>query len=310
MIARSAALALLLLAGAWSVGCGAKEARPLASRPDARGRVVARVGSEAITDLDVASMASGSGLDRHRTLARLIDEELLAQRALAELEGGNLIEDLAWRARIQALLRMEIEAPFSPARLHPGDVERALAERRPDLHHDGLVRVVHAVVTVPTASPPAVWDAALARARRLRDQVVAAHGERPGGHGFTAVASREGDGVRVETLAPFDRFGRATGGVAFVSPFGETCFGLSLERPLSEPVRTTFGVHVALLLERRPPSGIPVAQAEFIVRRDLATLRRNIALQALVDRLRVRRSAQLSESALATVRRVQRRTAP
>lgn len=300
------AAAILAACAAVPAGCGDRHAETLARRPAAAGQPVARVGREVITDVEVAAYASQAGVGPRDALARLIDEELLAQAAIEQPDGPALLDDLAWRGRIQALLRVEVERPHTPERLDRAEVARAMTVRRPELNHDGLTEVVHFVVAVAERSPEATWSAATATAARIRSEVVAAHGDHPPPQAFLAVAGRAGPGVRAERLAPVDRNGWAVGGTSYVAPFSEHAFALTPERPLSEPFRTSFGMHVALLVRRLPPATMTASEAEAIVRRDLAIMRRNEALRTLVERLRVRRSAHVSESALAAVRRVQR----
>jgi hypothetical protein len=275
-----------------------------------RGVVVARVGDLALTDLDVAAVAAERSIAPRAALDLLVREALLAVEARRSgLAGPVEVADDAWRARIQQLLARDVEARFSEATVPAGMVEASLDARHAELAHRGLRRVVHAVWMVAADAGAPQNEAALARMLVFREELRAATHGHPTDAQFRAAAQRLNGGasVRVEDLEPFDREGRTPSASRYVPAFAEAVWALSAAEPLSEPFVTSFGVHVALLLEEVPPMTRTDDEARAIVRADLIQRARADAARSLVLGLRQRERVQIREAALQQVERLARR---
>lgn len=291
------------------LGCdrGPRPPAPVDLRPT-RGAVVARVGDLALTDLDVAAVARERGITPRAALDLLVRDAVLAVEARRGGVAGPVeIADNAWRARIQALMARDVETRVSESTVPAAMVEAELGTRHAELAHRGLRRVIHAVWVVPADAGIGPNEAALARMLVFREELLAAAGPRPTAERFRAAAQRIGGAVRVEDLAPCDREGRTPQGTAFVPAFAEAVWALSAGEPLSEPFVTTFGVHVALLLEEVPPMTRTDDEARVIVRRDIIQRARGGATRTLLMGLRQRARVQIREAALQQVERLARR---
>jgi hypothetical protein len=304
-------LLLVALALASSLGCDPGPRPP--ARVDltpTRGAVVARVGDLRLTDLDVAAVAAERGIAPRAALDLLVREALLAEEARRSgLAGPVELADDAWRARIQRLLARDVEARFSEATVPAEVVAASFEARHAELAHRGLRRVVHAVWMVAADAGAPQNEAALARMLVFREELLAATQGHPTAEQFRAAARRlaAGASVRVEDLEPFDQQGRTPGASTYVPAFAEAAWALSAAEPLSEPFVTSYGVHVALLLEEVPPMTRTDDEARAIVRADLIQRARAEGARSLVLGLRQRQRVQIREAALQQVERLSRR---
>jgi hypothetical protein len=304
----AAALAVALFC---ALGCdpGPRPPPPVDLTPG-RGAVVARVGDLALTDLDVAAVAAERAITPRAALDLLVRDALLAVEARrAGVAGPVEVADDAWRARVQLLLARDVEARFSEATVPAAMVEAGLEARRAELAHRGLRRAVHVVWRVSPDAGVAQNEDALARMLVFREELLAATRGHPTADQFRAAAQTIAPAatLRIEALEPFDRHGRTQTGSAFVPAFAEAVWALSTAEPLSEPFVTTFGVHVALLVEEVPPMTRTDDEARAIVRSDLILRARADGARGLVMGLRQRRRVQLREAALQQVERLARR---
>ncbi len=307
MTARRLALSVVL-----ALGCGRGRAPPV-PRVDltpTRGAVVARVGDLSLTDLDVAAVARERSLSARAALDVLVRDALLAHEARRSgLAGPVELADDAWRARVQRLLARDVEARFSESTVPAAVVEQAFEGRRAALAHRGLRRCIHAVFVVNADAGLTSNEAALARMFAFREELSRATNGHPTAEQFRAAATalQLGERLRVEDLEPFDRAGRTPSGAAYVDAFAEAGWALSAAEPLSEPFTTSFGVHVALLLEEVPPMTRTDEEARVMVRAEVIQRARVEAARNLLTGLRQRQRVQVSESALAQVERMARR---
>ena len=274
--------------------------RPAAHRD--HGPIVARVGGDAVHADEVAAVARLEGVAPRVALDRIVQARLLAREALAAgAATADDVDDAAWRGRLQLLLARAIEAPNAPDTTPPSYFAEYYQHRRVALHHDGLVRVVHALAPQETApNRPRVAPAALlARAAALRARCLA---EPPGAltqERFEALA-REVTGLRFENLPAFDRTGQSEDGTRFDATFVGAAWSLTPASPVSEVVATPFGAHVILRVGAVPPRAATPEQIREAVVREALTVRRSQALAALVERLRAAADVRLSESAVAS----------
>ncbi|MDB4991677.1 MAG: hypothetical protein JWN04_6855 [Myxococcaceae bacterium] len=115
MTPRSPRLGLALLL-ALLTACEARRDAAAAPHGGALGQAAALVDGEAISLDEVRALCAASGLSPRQALARLVGERLLAR--YAEQRGyGELpeVQQGVERARVQALLALEVESSGSPA---------------------------------------------------------------------------------------------------------------------------------------------------------------------------------------------------
>lgn len=231
--------------------------------------VVAVVNDVPITrqDLEAATAAVAAdrrgGLaagDRRRMLDRLIDEELLLQRAL-ELD----LERREPRIR-GALVSAVVDAALADAaRGEPSDETlRGFYDRHPEYFvQAGRLRIVHRIV--PGVNPTS-------RARAL--EIVEALGA------GQAVAADDAAAEAPEALLP----------VAKLQQYlGPTVLRTALELPVggvSQPIASLGGYHVVQVLEREPDATPPFDEIRESVRAELERRRGDEALHAYLDELR------------------------
>ncbi len=307
---RAAAL-LLSLALA---GCGPRRrAVPQTDLAPHRGTIVARAGDFAITDLDVAAVASARHLAPRAALDVLVDDALLATEAVRSgAASPEDVADVAWRARIQRLLEVDVEAANPPSAAPADRLESIFARRHAQLAHRGLRRVVHALWMTGDDAGVAALDAARAQMQAFRDALATSTGGHPTEEQFRAAAQRLGAGPehRVEDLEPVDREGRTPSAGTYVPAFATAVWAMDPAQPLSQPFATSFGVHVALLLEEVPPMTRTDDEARDILRDEYAVAARVNAARELVTRLHQRSRVEISESTLREAERLARRGGP
>jgi parvulin-like peptidyl-prolyl isomerase len=204
-----------------------------------------------------------------RVLDRLIDEELLLQRAL---ELGLVRDDPRARGELVSAL---IDAVVSDATAEPptpAEVEAFYREKRDYFARPGRVRVEEIRVR---AEPSRSTEEALARAREAAGRLRA-------GEPFSTVEQELGDpSVPLpEDLLPPKKL------LDYLGPTA-TRTALDLEAgEVSDPVRSVAGFHVLRVLEREPLRNPPFEEIEEEVRAELRRRRGDEALRAYVEDLR------------------------
>lgn len=238
-----------------------------------RPNVIARVG-----DVEIDAKGYGRALDalardrrsppdaaeRRRVLERLIDEELLVQRAL---DLGMARVDRTLRAGLVDALIASVTAEARDAEPSRVELERFYAEQPDVFRQPGRVRVREVFVRVADDEDAARRRAATARAR-------VASGEPIG-----AVAAALGDGAIAavpDVLLPLAKLRDYVGPTALRAV-------LALDAgEVSAPVRSGGGYHVLELVERSEPFVPAFAGMEAAVR---AEYRRRAGEQALAEYL-------------------------
>lgn len=272
---------------------------PSAPRAPA-GAVLARVDGAPITEDVVRATALREGLTARDALRLLVDEALLAGEARRRGLGPAWLEDDArWHARVRKLLEDDVEARHRGALLPAEQVDEYVRGRRAAVCHDGLRRVVHAVFLARGDARPEGRRRRLEAATVLRRRVAEASGARPSEADFRRIASLAApQAPSVEGLAPLDRHGGLATGGGVVEPFARAVWSLSASAPLSEAFETSFGAHVALLLEEVPPSGVSCEAARPALTAELERRLRGAAVQALLQRLRAAAVIRVDTGAL------------
>ena len=164
----------------------------------------------------------------------------------------------------------------------------------------------------PIDAGVAALDAARAQMQAFRDALATSTGGHPTEEQFRAAAQRLGAGPehRVEDLEPVDREGRTPSAGTYVPAFATAVWAMDPAQPLSQPFATSFGVHVALLLEEVPPMTRTDDEARDILRDEYAVAARVNAARELVTRLHQRSRVEISESTLREAERLARRGGP
>jgi parvulin-like peptidyl-prolyl isomerase len=199
-------------------------------------------------------------VDKRHVLDRLIDEELLVQRGITL---GIARRDRIVRAQlVAATIDLLASTTAEPSR----DELRAFYEAHPDYFTEpGRLRARQILVRTEGRSEESARTRAASAARRLR-----------AGDAFDAVRTELGDEETVpipDTLLPAAKLREYV---------GETAMTAALECPVGEttdPVRSSMGFHVLLVIDRTAPAVPPFdeivdrVRAERRRRADEATLR-------------------------------------
>lgn len=279
--------------------CGPREASRRVPPPP-RGAVIARVDGVEITEDLVRVTAARERVDARTALGMLVDEAVLAKEARRRGVGGpGAEEDARWHAMVRRVIELEVDAPYAPSRLPPDMLDAFIAQHRAQRCHDGLRRVVHVVFRAADNLGPTARDALRARAEAFRAALAARFNERPTAAQLQAEAEALHDAmVSFEALPGIDRHaGMATGG-GVVPEFARAIWALDGAHPLSASFATSYGYHVALLVEEVPPMTVPceALRPQFAV--ELSELRRNGAIRALLGRLRARAEVHVDRTVL------------
>lgn len=263
------------------------------------GEVVATVDGEPILLSDVEDVARRAELTPLEALRRIEDEALLHQAAVrAGVTADAEDERTVRRAMVQAYLAAEIEARITPESLDGERVAERRArdaalfsqpERRASTHVLARRRPASARPAPGGAAPEPeggddaedVTEAAMARFAARVTEELRAEGDPLAAAARYRDENAEGRtfDIVVETLPPARRTGDLD------DAFAGALFALPAPGAVSDPVTTTFGVHVVVLTEIVPPWSAPDPEVDRIVRRQLAVEARAEALIALEDRL-------------------------
>jgi parvulin-like peptidyl-prolyl isomerase len=210
----------------------------------------------------------GGAESRDAVLARLVDEELLVQRAL---EIGLVDADAAVR---KALVRAAIDAAL-----------REAADRAPS---EDALRALHAASSALFARPRRVR----VRAISFRDAPVSDTSERRAAEAVTAIAgglafgdAAERFGDRPGLPLPDDPLPEA----ALRRALGPTLADAALALPpggVSTPVRAGGGVHLLTLVEEQPARPVPFDEVRERVAAEWRRREGEAALASLLSRLR------------------------
>lgn len=272
---------LLLCAACALFGCGDDGAGRFggkAQRGDAKvgGAVVSTVNGHPITLSDVEALmrASGSGeqLTAREALERLQAEQLLMAEAERRGIAGGAIDQVAERARVQALLDAEAAANVATeAELraaYENDLRFHVPEMRKSIHV--LARANEQATDEQVKAAFAVAQKAVADLRTLTPAEILAR--------YTGKI--DGVTVKSEELPPVHR------GSAFVKEYLTGLFSIPEVGVVPEPVRTRFGWHAIRVTEISPPEETSYEDALKTLRSELTTKKQTDAMKALLLDLR------------------------
>ena len=275
LLALGAAVGLLLAAfGILRPGTEGPDALPadavarvndvLIRRPDYE-RLLAGLETDARSPLDESA--------RRQVVDRMIDEELLVQRAL---ELGLARSDRRVRADLTSNLIASVVSDAEDREPREGELREYHAANQEFFTNSARLRVQQIFFRVPTAGDEA---AVLARATAARSEIAA-------GHPFESVREQQGDREIWElpdVLLP---------AMKLREYIGPTLLGNVLELEVgavSQPLRSSSGIHLLRLVEREDPRAPAFEEIEAQVRGEW---RRRLGDQALRDYLDALRESQ------------------
>ncbi len=286
----------MLLAGA-AIGLALASLGLLEERPDPERlppEAAAVVGDRTIRRVDYQRVLAGVAGDlrspvdetvRRRVLDRMIDEELLVQRAL---ELGLAVIDRRVRGELTAGLIDSIVAEVDGAPPSAADVERHYEENRDFFTRPGRLRARTLYFSTRRGDQdprgPALERARTARSRLLAGEAVDSV--------ETALADRQVSPIP-DTLLPASKI-RDYVGPSVLEALLEIEAGT-----WSEPIEAGGGVHLATLVEREPSIAPPLSEIEALVRQDLQRRRGDEALRAYLDDLEARTPILIDETVFA-----------
>lgn len=271
--------------------------------------VVARVGADDIAGSSVARIAAAQRIDVASARDLAIRDALLAGEARAQALDASPDIAFAMRAVLaRRLLRTYMDDAHRAGPVTDDELRQATEYRWLDLDRPDGFRTIHVVVRVDPAADDATKKRAdalagvilqavqpAAEAARGAPAPVAAPGAAPppdpAVEAFTKAAGavpRDGLEVTIEPLPPLAADGRVLepGSGAFDPTFALAAGSLARRGDLSPPVRTPFGVHVILLLERIPGVTLPIEERRRAVTADVISARARGAQTKLLEELR------------------------
>jgi hypothetical protein len=208
--------------------------------------------------------------DRQHVLDRMIDEELLVQRAL---DLGLARIDRRVRADLTSALITSIVGIGDDREPEPGELEAFYADESRFFARPGRLHVRQVFFRVPTDADE---GAILARATLARDALRA-------GRSLESVRDEFGDdevSPVPDTLLPAVKLREYVGPTAVRA-------ALELEAgETSEPVRSGIGIHVLVMADRTPTVTPPLAEIEPQVQSEWRRRQGDRALRAYLDQLR------------------------
>lgn len=261
--------------------CTTKPPKP--ERVALEGKAVARVGSELIVEDTVASVARAQGVDARRALDLATFDALAANEAVAQGLEPRVREQMDM-ALVRVLVDQLRQEAWSKGPPTDREIESLTRQYWMEVARPESVVTIHAVVMVPPDASEEAWSHALEIARKVRDAVAPAATEardsappdympvrgvsrptEPVMDSFANLARTVSAGdlsLRVEPLPPIgdDDISiepdarEAAHPSSFVHAYVEAAFALAHRGDLSPPVKTPFGYHVILLLDRLPGS--------------------------------------------------------
>lgn len=285
-----AAVSLLALAG-----CSAPSelaAPPPSTSSTLPAGIVARAGPLAISSDAVARAAEARRVSPRTAL----DEEIRTALFAAAAWRDGYDEAPSTRAALRGrLARAELERLRDESQktdIADAEVADATARHFVDLDRPEAFRVIHALVHLPEDADAASTARAKALAERVAEQVASALDPDDFKRRAEATPDRGGLELTVESLKPVAADGRVVDlerpsgePEHYAPPFARAASRLAQPGQKSPVVRTEFGFHVLMLLERYPPKSVPFEERRQMLREEILTERAKRLKRELLGRL-------------------------
>jgi hypothetical protein len=277
LLQRASIVGAVLYAGVLLSSCGddgIDGGRGRAERGDAKvgGAVVSTVDGHPILISDVQALMKAASLSAREALERLQAEQLLMSEAQRRGIGGAAVDQVAERARVQALLDMEAAANIATEaelrEAYQKDVRFHLPEHRMSMHV--LARLSAQASDAEVAAARAVAMKAIADLRSMEIPAIEARYN----------GTIDGVAVKTELLPPMHRES------AFAKPFIEAVFSIPAAGVVSEPARTKHGWHAVRVIDIAAARDAPYELAEKVLRSELTTKKQAEAVSSLLTELR------------------------
>lgn len=237
-------------------------------------RVLAGVAGDMRSPIDEAM--------RRRVLDRMIDEELLVQRAL---EMGLAVIDRRVRGELTSGIIDSIVVETDGIEPSARDVERHYEDNIAFFTRPGRLRA-RTIYFSNRRDGQDGRESAAARADAARERLIA-------GESITAVEAALGDrqiSPVPDTMLPASKV-RDYVGPSVLAALMPLTVGA-----WSEPVVTTSGVHLATPIDREAPVVPELGDVEDLVRQDLKRRRGDLALREYIDNLKAATPIQIDET--------------
>ena len=268
-----------------------QDARPVAKQTQrtTHGVVVARVNGDAVTLSEVEELSLATKLAPTEALRRLEEERVLAEYAQGKGYGADAqsARELK-KARVRALLKTAVEQGTAPEDISATEVAtrfEALRQRDEKPQMRGITHVLFK--TKDAASEAKARSEAEVLLREAKAKTSSAEQqstlstvpEKGVYHGVQVV--RESFEARADTLE---------------APFAEAAFALAEPGIVPRVVRTSYGFHVIVVRDIKPPYRLVLADQEPGIRKQVSLEKRQAALAKLLEELKLKDPYKLDEA--------------
>jgi hypothetical protein len=287
--------------GIFIAGCSPAAERPSSLSADLPVGVVARVGELDIGEQAVRDIGHAQGVVPRAALDRAVADALFALEAANHL-GKGVVDVTARSAHARAVLETLAAQARAAGPARDEEIQQLTAERWTELDRPAMARTTHVVVLVkkPEDDVPA-----RALAERLARVLT---GSTDSGEFEKRAKAEPSQGleVRVERLPAVAADGRtyypergaqASDSGTFDKDFSQAAVALLSPGDQSPVVKSAFGYHVILLVERFPEHRVPLEERRVILGPDVLARRAQIELKSLVSELKRRATIEVSRAA-------------
>lgn len=280
------------------------------SQPEPLGpEVAARVASWTIAADTVAGIAREQGLTYPAALAAAIEDALLAAWGAQRL-GASSVRAAERASGARALTEELARSASAAGPPTDAELEEVTRARWWELDRPEMVRTTHAVVITRRASDDALAEKV---AERILESVQGASTPAEFRRLASATAS-DGFEVRVEDLAPVTADGRAVDPAVphapgtpeehYAEAYVRAAFAIPAVGRTSGVVRTEFGHHVILAVERLPELRIPIEERRRLLEPEIRTRRARRMLDELRAAARRGTAIEVDRSAMELTEKV------
>ncbi len=273
-----------------SPGCSEPTGSHLESSTLPEG-IVARVGEDEISTELAREVAGSQGVSKTDARDLLIGDALFAAYAREEFRGTGLVESAERAALARATLSVLQEEARAQGAPTDAEIGAIVSERWSDYDRPALARTKHVVVVVESKDQEA-------KAKRVADSIAKAVSGVKDPDEFEQRAKSvptEGLQVRVEQLDPVAPDGRVVvhqqlppgaPEPRYDKDFARAATDLETVGSQSPVIRSKYGFHVILLLEKLPAIHYPRQQLSKLLEHEVIDQRARRLHQALLERIK------------------------